>query len=398
MNANVYKLYQIAEKQSRIILGLMSGTSLDGLDMALCEVSGSGVETQIRLIAFETMDYSSTFRSEIDAVFSKEQVHMKMLCAMNAKIGIAHAHLINQTLKKWNIDPEQIDVIASHGQTVYHAPKSLNLNQDFPNSTLQIGDGDHIAVNTGIITISDFRQKHVAAGGEGAPLVIYGDYLLFGHSTESRVMLNIGGISNFTFLPAGHQTEGLFATDVGPGNTLMNQYMQAYYSKEYDEDGQIAGSGKLNMKLLNALLEHPFFYHDFPKTTGPELFNLSFLLEAQRNSGTELIDKADVMATLCLLTAKGIANAVLTLKNDDVDLWVYVSGGGCKNPTLMKMLAEELGDVSIENTSVLGMDPEAKEAVLFTLLANETLAGAPFSFPEMSGAPSVCFGKISFPS
>src|SRR5690606_32921946 len=143
-------------------------------------------------------------------------------------------------LKEWNIDAEQIDLIASHGQTVFHAPQKSNHNEEFPNSTLQIGDGDHIAVNTGIITISDFRQKHVAAGGEGAPLVIYGDYILFSHDTENRIMLNIGGISNFTFLPAGKQTDGLFATDVGPGNTLMNQYMQYHYSKPYDENGEIA--------------------------------------------------------------------------------------------------------------------------------------------------------------
>jgi len=429
MNNYIYKLHGIAQKESRIILGLMSGTSLDGLDIALCKITGSGAQTQLAVLAFETMNYSSSFRNEIKAVFSKVDVNMKMLCAMNAKIGIAHAHLIKEALIKWNIKAEQIDIIASHGQTVYHAPKSLktvansnklviehngftdsensnmvretndsNEDYEYPNSTLQIGDGDHISVNTGIITVSDFRQKHVAAGGEGAPLVIYGDYLLFGHPTENRIMLNIGGISNLTFLPSDHQVEGLFATDVGPGNTLMNQYMQYHYSKEYDKDGEIARSGKVNEKLLKSLLEHPFFFQDFPKTTGPELFNLPFLLEAQETSNTAMIDQADVMATLCLFTAKCIGTAVLSLKQKYPDLWVYVSGGGCNNPTLMENIREELKDITIENTSVLGMNPDAKEAVLFALLANETLAGAPLSFPEVSGAPTVCFGKISFPS
>lgn len=398
MNENIYKLYNISKKKSRYIIGLMSGTSLDGLDIALCHISGYGNQTHLEVLAFETMEYSSSFRDEIESVFSKLDVNMKMLCAMNAKIGIAHAALVKEALKKWNIKVNQVDLIASHGQTVFHAPKTSNINKGFPNSTLQIGDGDHIAVNTGIITVSDFRQKHVAAGGEGAPLVVYGDYLLFGHSSENRVMLNIGGISNFTFLPAGGQTQGLFSTDVGPGNTLMNQYMQANYLRSYDKDGEIASLGRVNKALLKSLLDYSFFAQDFPKSTGPEVFNLNFLSGAQKKSNTESINHQDVMATLCLFTAKGIAHAILSIQKNSPDLWVYVSGGGCKNPLLMENIIRELGDIPIEDTSVLGMDPEAKEAVLFSLLANEAVAGAPLSFPGMSGAPAVCFGKISFPS
>jgi len=398
MNANIYKLCNIAKKKSRYIIGLMSGTSLDGLDIALCNISGSGNQTHLEVLAFETMEYSSSFRDEIESVFSKVEVSMKMLCAMNAKIGIAHAALVKEALKKWNVKVSQVDLIASHGQTVFHAPKTSNINKEFPNSTLQIGDGDHIAVNTGIITVSDFRQKHVAAGGEGAPLVIYGDYLLFGHSSENRIMLNIGGISNFTFLPAGGQTQDLFATDVGPGNTLMNQYMQVNYLRAYDKEGEVASLGKVNNVLLKSLLDYSFFTQNFPKSTGPEVFNLNFLSDAQKKSNTELIDHQDVMATLCLFTAKGIAHAILPIKEKYEGLCVYVSGGGCKNPLLRENIIKELGDVPIENTSVLGTDPEAKEAVLFSLLANEAVAGAPLAFPEMSGAPAVCFGKISFPS
>src|SRR5690554_771205 len=242
MNNNILKLYNIAKKDSRLILGLMSGTSLDGLDIVLCKIKGSGIETQIEMLAFETIEYDDSFREDIKTVFSKETIHTRHLCIMNASIGIKHAQLVHATLAKWNIKAENVDLIASHGQTVFHAPKTHDSTNDYPNSTLQIGDGDHIAVNTGIITVSDFRQKHIAAGGEGAPLVIYGDYFLFTNSNENRILLNIGGISNFTFLPARGKVDNLISTDVGPGNTLMNQYVQQYYSKPFDEDGAIAAS------------------------------------------------------------------------------------------------------------------------------------------------------------
>lgn len=397
MNRNILKLYNIAKKDTRLIVGLMSGTSLDGLDLALCKVKGSGVDIQLELLAFETVEYSASFRDNIRSVFSKAEVDMKKLCIMNAEIGIEHAHLVNNLLNRWSIDPSDVDLIASHGQTVFHAPQGLSAGKEHPNSTLQIGDGDHISVHTGIITISDFRQKHVAAGGEGAPLVIYGDYLLFNHPVESRVMLNIGGISNFTFLPAGGETAGIFATDVGPGNTLMNQYMQAHFSRSYDKDGELALAGEVNNNLLNTLLDHPFFEQHLPKSTGPELFNLSFLALAQKKSGTEDISASDIMATLCQFTAVVIADNVLSLAADYPNLTVYISGGGYNNPLLMRQLQAALGDVPLANTSVLGMNPDAKEAAIFSVLANETIAGTPLSFPKLSGAPAVCFGKISFP-
>src|SRR5690554_4554338 len=267
MNHNILKLYNIAQKDTRLIIGLMSGTSLDGLDIVLCKVKGSGIQTHIEMRAFETIEYTASFREDIKAIFSKDMADIKLLCAMNARIGIMHAQLVKAALAKWNVKAEDVDLIASHGQTVFHAPKTHDSTNDYPNSILQIGDGDHIAINTGIITISDFRQKHIAAGGEGAPLVIYGDYLLFSNSNENRILLNIGGISNFTYLPAERKIDDLISADVGPGNTLMNQYAQQYYSKPFDEDGTIAASGKINNELLTALSDHPFFSYSFPKTT-----------------------------------------------------------------------------------------------------------------------------------
>lgn len=400
MNPGIQKLYEIANKESRVILGLMSGTSLDGLDLCLCIIKGYGPKTQISVVKYETLSYSNSFRNEIKAVFARRDVDLAMVSAMHAKIGIAHAELILDTLKKWRVAPQQIDLIASHGQTIFHAPKALFNFTEYPNSTLQIGDGDHIARNTGIITISDFRQKHVAGGGEGAPLVVYGDYLLFSAKTEHRVLLNIGGISNFTFLPAYQASENsfAFASDIGPGNTLMNQYMKLHFNESFDKDGKIARQGKPHQGLLGQLFQHPFFELDFPKTTGPELFNMEFLLEAQQASNTTQLSKVDTMATLAEFTIQGILKSLSRLPIPPEQFSLYVSGGGWNNPILAQGIKDTFKKSEVASTDVLGVPSDAKEAMLFALLANETLAAeSPIQFDEASKTPAVYMGKISLP-
>ena len=170
MNSNIQKLYDIANKPKRTIIGLMSGTSLDGLDIALCSIEGCGTDTKLEVLHFETVSYSNEFKSELRTVFSKKEINLEKLCLLNPWIALQHAGMINTCLQEWDIKNEEVDLIASHGQTIYHAPQRLHQQQNFGNATLQIGDGDHLAVATGIITISDFRQKNIAAGGEGAPL------------------------------------------------------------------------------------------------------------------------------------------------------------------------------------------------------------------------------------
>ncbi|MEO7265189.1 MAG: anhydro-N-acetylmuramic acid kinase, partial [Ferruginibacter sp.] len=203
MNLGLKLLYNISNKPSRTIIGLMSGTSLDGLDVVLGRVSGNGLKTNFELQEFETVPYDEDFRNEIKSIFSKKHVELEKLTLLNPWVALYHGSIINSLLKKWKINNSDIDLIASHGQTIYHAPKSLHKHEKFGNATLQIGDGDHLAKATGIITLSDFRQKNIAAGGEGAPLAVYGDYLLFADEEENRLLLNMGGIANFTFLPAG---------------------------------------------------------------------------------------------------------------------------------------------------------------------------------------------------
>jgi len=286
MNKNIEQLYSIAQKEERLIIGLMSGTSLDGLDIALCRFSGAGKHTNVALLQFETVAYTAEFKTLVREVFSKKLVDLEKLCLLNGWIGRQHGIMINECLNQWKIDRNSIDIIASHGQTIYHAPKRFHQKAQFDNATLQIGDGDHLAVETGIITLSDFRQKHIAAGGEGAPLAIYGDYLLFTHPTENRVMLNIGGIANFTYLPANGSLHDVLCADIGAGNTLMDAYIRQYFpNKYYDEDADIAKQGKVNEALLAKLKEEPFFTQAFPKSTGPELFNVGYIDKAKQSAG-----------------------------------------------------------------------------------------------------------------
>lgn len=398
MNNQIKKLYNISAKNNRLIIGLMSGTSLDGLDIALCRIEGAGFTTKLELIKFETFDYADDFRTYIRKIFAKRQIDQQEFCGINAYVGHVHADLINQALKKWDLCAEEIDLIASHGQTVYHAPQILTKDLTLPNSTLQIGDADHIAVNTGIITLSDFRQKHIAAGGEGAPLAAYGDYLLFTDTTEHRILLNIGGISNFTFLPNSNSELQAFATDLGPGNTIMNQYVKQHFDLEMDEDARIASKGNVNQELLAALLSEEFLTLDFPKTTGPELFNLTYLEEKQKSTYTENLTEEDIMATLNAFSAKAITDGILKVSEGLDNVAVYVSGGGLHNPLLMQNIKEGLPKYKVTSIDAIAMNPDAKEACLFAILANETIAGSPDNVRNIKDSPAICMGKISLPN
>jgi anhydro-N-acetylmuramic acid kinase len=394
MNSNIENLYRIAGKQQRIIIGLMSGTSFDGLDVALCRFNGSGVDTKVEVLHFTTKQYDAAFKEDLKAIFAKRNADLERITLLNAYIGTYYAQLILQCLEEWNISFTGVDAIASHGQTIFHAPKRLHQIDKYGNATLQIGDADHIAVKTGIITLSDFRQKHIAAGGEGAPLALYGDYLLFGSPAENRIMLNIGGIANFTYLPAGY-APGCFSTDVGPGNTLMDQFIQQQFpGKYYDENAEVASTGKVNDALLKSLLDDPFFAAPFPKTTGPELFSLAYLEKAIQTSGQTHISKEDVMATLALFSAQTIIEAVAGAVANLDSFEIYISGGGMYNPLLVNYIEKHF-NIKLKSTSDLGIYPDAKEAVLFALLANEALAGGNTNYG--GDLLSVSMGKISLP-
>jgi anhydro-N-acetylmuramic acid kinase len=398
MHQNIQNLVAVASKQERMVIGLMSGTSMDGLDIALCGISGAGKETRFELKAFMTIDYSTDFKEKILSVFSKEMVALETLTLLNAWIGQQHGKMILSALSSWKILPAQVDMIASHGQTIYHAPKSLHPNSEYGPATLQIGDGDHIAVSTGILTLSDFRQKHIAAGGEGAPLAVYGDYLLCSHPTENRLLLNMGGIANFTYLSAGCSLDQVFSTDTGTGNTLMDAYTRTYFAPlAYDKGGAIAASGNINSHLLAALKAHSFFALDLPKTIGPELFNLEFLKTAQSESQTLDLSPADVMATLNRFSAETIADCIHSSLTAGTTFNMYSSGGGMHNPVMMGHLQALLPNATLYSSEVLGINPDAKEAILFALLANEAVAGTSLFAGGHATKIPVTMGKFSFP-
>jgi len=399
MHAHIEKLYSIAGKDYRRIIGLMSGTSVDGLDIAVCGFIGNGMDTAITVEHFKTVPYNDDFKKEIKSVFSIKEVDLEKLCLLNPWVTLQQAKMINDCLKEWDIKNEEIDVIASHGQTIYHAPASLHKQKKFGNATLQIGDGDHLAVATGIITISDFRQKHIAAGGEGAPLAVYGDYLIFSKKDENRILLNMGGIANFTFLSGDLDATKVFSTDTGPGNTIMDALVQKHFpGKYFDENAAIAKSGVINEKLLAGLMDHPFFEQPFPKTTGPELFSLAYLDAVLNKHDIGEVSVPDTMATLNRFSALTIVEAIKKVFKEKEDFVLYASGGGMHNPLLMQHIKNELHGIEIQTTDALQINPDAKEAVLFAVLANECLSGGRTGLGKQGTAiPSVSMGKISFP-
>lgn len=394
---NLIKLWQIASKKNRLIIGLMSGTSLDGLDIALCKISGSGLATKLKLLQFATVPFSKVMQSRVREIFALPQISFLSFTELNAWIGVEHGKMILKTLAQWKIKPAQIDVIASHGQTVFHAPKSVTDGATM-NSTFQAGDGDHLATATGIITISDFRQKHIAAGGEGAPLAVYGDYLLFSKKGENRIMLNIGGIANFTYLPASGDPTKVFVTDTGPGNTLMDQVVQYRFKNLlYDKDAGLAMMGSVNGHMLKALKSDRFFKLPFPKTTGPELFNLQYLKQASKQVSMTSIQTVDMLATLARFSAETIAESIIKTMGKKKGFKIYVSGGGAHHPLMLGWIKELLPGSSFHGMDELGISGDAKEAVLFALLANETLSGGKQNFDNCSKIPNITMGKISFP-
>jgi anhydro-N-acetylmuramic acid kinase len=393
LNKNLQKLFSIAQKPTKVGIGLMSGTSLDGLDIALCRFTGSGLQTKFGLVKFITIPYQEAFKKEVQSVFAKREADLEKVCLLNAFIGNFHGELVLKALAEWGISPEDVDFIASHGQTIYHAPKRLHRQNSYPNATLQIGDGDHLAVKTGILTISDFRQKHIAARGEGAPLALYGDVLLGSKAGENRLLLNIGGIANLTFLPADGNYNNILCTDIGPGNTLIDAACQKYFDVPYDEDSKIAYSGTVNEALLEALLSHSFFNEQAPKTTGPELFSLDFVKQSQQQSDTLSISSEDLVCTLSAFTSKCIVDFIQDNFKFD-DLKIFTSGGGARNSYIINYLKTALSNVLIADTGVLGIDPDAKEAILFALLGNEALCGEPMA---IGNNPAVLMGKFSFP-
>ena len=382
MNKELKKIFGIAKKPECRIVGLMSGTSLDGLDIVLCNVSKKSIIQE----HFKTVVFPTEIHTLLHKNRSKEYVSLKEISYLNTVMAIFMADEILSFLVEKGIDRNTIDLISSHGQTIYHAPNA------FPKNTFQIVDGDHLAQKTGIVTISDFRQKHISAGGEGAPLAIYLDEFLFTHEHKIRVTLNLGGIANLSIIPATLGNQKPLSTDVGPANTLINDAMRIYYNQEFDQDGSVAAKGQIHQELLNKLLLDPFFQTNFPKTTGQELFNMRWVEDVIERYSFDITPQ-NLVTTLTELTKKSIHKALQGLLGD-VRYDLIVSGGGCKNITLMNGLKEALPNAQFLPISNFGTTSEAKEAVLMAFLAFNLLHKEPI----MLGNESIHLGKICLPN
>lgn len=380
--------------QTKRVIGLMSGTSVDGIDAALVEIKGAGRETEISLLAFRNFEYPEGMRKDILALCTPE-AGVDRICRWNFVLAEEFARAAIAIAEEAGMGIAGVDLIGSHGQTVWHDPRPA----EGPGSTLQIGAGGVIAEQTGVTVVSNFRVRDMAAGGQGAPLVPYVDYLLFTHPEENRILQNIGGIGNYTLLPAAGQLAGIEAVDTGPGNMVIDGVVSILSegSLRYDKDGAWAKQGRVDEEWLAELLTHPYFAQKPPKTTGREMFGKAYVQELLQKSTERGLSKFDLTATVTALTAKSIAGCYrnFVLPRYPVQR-VLVSGGGSYNPVLMAMLQAELSGVIVEQIENIGWSSDAKEAIAFAILANETVAGLPSNVPQVTGAKKpVVLGDIA---
>ncbi|MDF2568717.1 MAG: hypothetical protein K0R55_321 [Sporomusa sp.] len=384
------RLLQVYEKRERLVVGIMSGTSLDGIDVALVKIAGSGVDSRIEQLAFKTVCYETAIRQSIREACQLES-NAAILCSLNFALGELFADAVIKLCQEAGTLVSELDLIGSHGQTIWHQPG---------NSTLQIGEAAVIAERTGVITVADFRVRDVAAGGQGAPLVPYTEYLLYRHPLNTRLLQNIGGIANVTVLPAGDDPDKVTAFDTGPGNMMIDFAVNMLTNGKfhYDQQGRMASKGRVNDSMLAGLMSHPYINQFPPKTTGREVFGDQYTAAVVSKNLALGVNAADIIATLTCFTAKSIADSYRQFILPQVKIdEVILSGGGSHNQTLVAMLGCELPDIPIRLQEELGFSSDAKEAIAFAVLANEAISGHANNLPAVTGARTpIIMGKISF--
>ena len=386
------RIRDISGKGKLRVVGLMSGTSADGVDVAIVEIDNR----KVQLLAFDTFAYPATIRKRILGLCRPESARLDDICHYNFVLGEVFADTVLKLCSKSGISLDSIDLIGSHGQTIYHQPRGKRYNRKMIRSTLQIGEPSVIAQRTGVTTVADFRPRDMAGGGEGAPLVPYADYVLFKHKRLTRAVQNIGGIANVTFLPGGCTQDNIIAFDTGPGNMVIDGVVRLITDgrKCYDAGGKMAARGTVDKWLLNELLRHPFFRRRPPKSTGREEFGADFAERIYRQAVKKGLADADIVATATALTAKSIAQAYRRFLEAMPDELI-LCGGGSHNRTLVEMLHAELLDVKMLSTDDFGISVDAREAVSFAILAWATIKGMTNNVPAATGAERpVILGKI----
>ena len=357
----------------KLYIGLMSGTSMDGVDCALVQINGN----QIQVIDFICTRIPSHIKKNLLDISSNKLLDLRKFGSTDVEVAQLFATSVMEILERNNIDANNITAIGSHGQTIWHEPAQFAAQLPF---TIQIGDPSTIALKTGITTVADFRRKDMAAGGQGAPIVPAFHAEIFKSPSTDRFILNLGGIANITFLPKEQgQPKGL---DTGPASVLMDAWIRQNLDKEFDEGGEWAKSGKIDYAFLKELLNEVYFNLPGPKSTGRELFNISWLIGKLFNMGVE-IAKEDVQATLLEFSVETIKREILKIRCDGE---IIVCGGGVHNNVFLHSLKEKLHNFKIIISDEMGIDPDCVESVAFAWFASKTLKREPINFTPFTGA------------
>ncbi len=382
--------FELSRKKYRKIIGILSGTSVDAIDVVLVTINNRESGLKLRVIDFDSFPISRKLRNEILSVSDNKTGTVSGVCTMNVKVGVKFAENVNSFLRSRKLSSEDIDLIGSHGQTVCHLPSVTSKSAHKFNSTLQLGDPSVIAGITGITTVGDFRMADIGAGGSGAPLVPYLDYVLFKSQSKSRILVNIGGIANITYLPKSANPDSICAFDTGPGNMVIDSLMNKLFGKAYDNQGKVSGSGITNEALLRKIISSDKFWKlSPPKSAGRENYGSHFADKILTLAGR--LKAEDIISTVTGFTAYCIYSNCIKFEADEV----LVSGGGSKNKTLMRMLSSYFRNSAVKPVSEFGINSDNKEAVLFALLANEVFSGRKANIPSVTGAGrSVLLGKI----
>ncbi|MCK5033695.1 MAG: anhydro-N-acetylmuramic acid kinase [Calditrichia bacterium] len=389
------KLKSILKKKSRKIIGLMSGTSCDGIDLALVDINSTG--NHFEFIHGYHKPYNKIQKKTILDCVDPQHSNIENISQINFYLAQIWSAAIKEMLNKLNISKDEIDLIGSHGQTIYHQPLLNDFGGKKISSTLQLGDPAVLAQLTGITTVGDFRVADVAVGGQGAPLVPYFDWLFFRRLKKNVLALNIGGISNITFIPEDGDLTKVIAFDCGPGNMLIDQLMQRLYEKPFDKNGRIAKIGNFSERIFKHLLKtDDFIKKEPPRSTGREYYGKEFVLKILRKSLRSRIQEPEIIHTVSKYTAYVIYDSYnkFIFPKYKADLLV-VGGGGSRNPFIMQSLQEYFQGVKVTNTSEFNLDEDYKEAICFAVLANELIEGRPTNLPQVTGAErQVLLGKI----
>lgn len=388
-------------KPARLIVGLMSGTSLDGIDAAVVRIAGSGLTSKVELVYFHSVAYDSELRERLKDLCSLDRSNTAGVCSMNFELGQRFAAAAAEAVTAAGLQMSDIDLISSHGQTVWHIPELDTAHPDWVRSTLQIGDISVIAKLTGTPVVGDFRTADMAVGGQGAPLTPYGDLILFRDEQKGRIVQNIGGIGNCAAIPADGQPEQIIAFDTGPGNMLIDQAVIELSGGRlsYDEDGRWGAQGRPHAELLASMLSHPYFSMPPVKTTGREMFGKAYAAEWLSRMNAAGLSAEDIVVTFTAFTAQSIASGYRNFVLPHYAMHeVIVSGGGAHNGTLMRMLGELLPEQRILSSDELGVSSDAKEAICFAIFGNNMLHGVPNNLPAATGAAAhTIMGKLALP-